>query len=102
MKSILTAALAACAVASLAAGSASAESARLPYGDLNLSTASGAAALDARIDAVARSMCKGATRTGSHLSDAPRCSAAVRAEAVSLLPAQARAQYAASRRPITL
>jgi UrcA family protein len=103
MKLILTAAL---AVAALA-GAASAQSyngsaARIPYGDLNLSTASGAAAFDARIDATAETMCRNATRPASRLKDTAHCAAAVRAEAVSQLPTQARAQYAANRQPITL
>ncbi|QTC91214.1 UrcA family protein [Brevundimonas goettingensis] len=98
MKLILTAALAAAAIA----GSASAQNARIPYGDLNLSTASGADAFDARIAKAAQSMCKNATRPVSRLNDSAQCAAAVRAEAVAQLPGQTRAQYAANRQPITL
>jgi UrcA family protein len=93
MKLILASALAVAAVA----GAASAET-RILYGDLNLSTAAGVAAFDARIANAAQSMCKDATRPVSRLSDSAHCAAAVRAEAVSQLPAQARAQYAANRR----
>ena len=56
----------------------------------------------ARVEAAAKSMCKDATRPNSRLNDSANCAAAVRAEAVSELPAQARAQYAANRQPITL
>ena len=98
MKLILTAALAVAAIA----GAASAQTARIPFGDLNLSTAAGAAAFDARVADVAQSMCKNATRPVSRLNDRAHCAAAVRAEAVSQLSAQARAQYAANRQPITL
>ena len=44
MKLILASALAVAAIA----GSAAAQNARIPYGDLNLSTPAGAAAFDAR------------------------------------------------------
>lgn len=98
MKLILASALAIAAIA----GAASAQTARIPYGDLNLSTAAGVAAFDARVTDAAQSMCKDATRPISRLNDSSYCTAAVRAEAVSQLPAQARAQYAANRRPITL
>jgi len=97
MKLILASALAIAAIA----GAASAET-RIAYGDLNLSTAAGAAAFDARVADVAQSMCKNATRPVSRLNDRAHCAAAVRAEAVSQLSAQARAQYAANRQPITL
>ena len=97
MKLILASALAVAAIA----GAASAET-RIAYGDLNLSTAAGAAAFDARVADVAQSMCKNATRPVSRLNDRAHCAAAVRAEAVSQLSAQARAQYAANRQPITL
>jgi UrcA family protein len=100
MKSILAAALAVAAL--VGAGAASAETARIPFGDLNLATPSGAAAFDARIAVASHSMCKNATRPASRLNDSAHCAAAVRAEAVSQLPAQARAQYAANRQPITL
>lgn len=97
MKLILASALAVAAIA----GAASAET-RIAYGDLNLSTAAGAAAFDARVEAAAKSMCKAATRPNSRLNDSAHCAAAVRVEAVSRLPAQARAHYAANRQPITL
>ncbi|NBW10945.1 MAG: UrcA family protein [Caulobacteraceae bacterium] len=97
MKTLLASALAIAAIA----GAASAET-RIPYGDLNLSTAAGAAAFDARVEAAARNMCKDATRPNSRLPDTAHCAAAVRAEAVSRLPAPARAEYAAQRQPITL
>jgi len=97
MKLIFASALAVAAIA----GAASAET-RIAYGDLNLSTAAGAAAFDARVADVAQSMCKNATRPVSRLNDRAHCAAAVRAEAVSQLSAQARAQYAANRQPITL
>jgi len=102
MKLILTAALAVAAMTSLGAGAASAQTARIPFGDLNLSTAAGAAAFDARIADAAQSMCRNATRPASRLNDSAHCAAAVRAEAVSQLPAEARAGYAANRQPITL
>ena len=97
MKLILASALAVAAIA----GAASAET-RIAYGDLNLSTAAGAAAFDARVADVAQSMCKNATRPVSRLNDRAHCAAAVRAEAVSQLPSPTRARYIAHRQSLTL
>lgn len=80
------------------AGPAAAE-VRIAWSDLDLTTASGAAALDARIESAARRTCRSATRTGSRIPDVAFCKEAFRAEAVRQLPAQSRADYAAARRP---
>ncbi|HWQ86024.1 UrcA family protein [Brevundimonas sp.] len=81
------------------AGSASAQDVRIAWRDLDLSSPAGAAAFDARVEAAARSMCRG-IRTGSRISDRASCRAAVQAEALRLLPEQVRADYARSRPPI--
>jgi len=77
------------------AGSASAGEARIAWRDLDLSSAAGAAALDARIDAAARRMCR-----GGRIGDRAACHAAIRDEAVSLLPGAARVDYARGRVPL--
>ena len=104
MKMFFAAALAATALSAVAAGSASAESyngpaARIPYGDLDLSTATGAAAFDTRIDSAAKIMCRGATRPGSRINDSAFCAAAVRAEALAQLPKSSQREYAMARQP---
>jgi UrcA family protein len=99
MKMILAAAI---ALSSLGAGVASAQPAHIPFGDLNLSTAAGAAAFDARIDSAAHALCRNATQPASHLNDSARCAAAVRAEAMARLSAASRRDYALARLPMTL
>ena len=79
-----------------AAGSASAQEARIRWGDLDLSTAAGADAFDARIRAAARKMCRGVPVSGGRAA----CQAAVRDEAVTLLPGAAQVDYALSRVPL--
>ncbi len=85
-----------------AAGSASAQEARIAWGDLDLSSAAGADAFDARVEAAARSLCRGARKPGSRISDRAFCRAAVQAEAVRLLPGRAQVEYALSRLPIVV
>lgn len=85
-----------------AAQTNSASVARIPFGDLNLSTASGAAAFDSRVAKAAQTMCRNATRPASRLNDSAHCTAAVRAEAVSQLPTPTRARYVAHRPALTL
>lgn len=80
-----------------AAGSASAQEARIQWTDLNLASASGAAAFDQRVDTAARDLCRNARRPGSRLSDRGFCQAAVRREALRQLPGAAQVDYAASR-----
>ncbi len=94
----LTAAL----VLTAAAGSASAQDARIAWSDLNLSTAAGADAFDARIDAASNKACRDARRPGSRLSDRSFCRAAFQSEALRRLPAAAQAEYALSRSPLTV
>lgn len=79
-----------------AAGSASAGEARIRWGDLDLSTAAGAEAFDARIRDAARKICRGVPVTAGRAA----CHAAVRDEAVSLLPGAAQVDYALSRIPL--
>lgn len=105
MKMFFAAALAATALSAVAAGSASAQSyngpaARILFGDLDLSTAAGAATLDARIDAAAKTMCRGAKRPGSRINDRAYCAAAVRAEALTQLPKADQRDYALARLPL--
>lgn len=85
-----------------AAGSASAQEARIAWGDLDLSSAAGADAFDARVEAAARSLCRGARKPGSRISDRAFCRAAVQAEAMRLLPGRVQVEYALSRLPIVV
>ena len=83
-----------------AAGSASAREARVAWADLDLSTAAGADAFDARLDAAARQRCRDARRPGSRLSDRAFCLTAFRSEAIRQLPGTAQVDYALSRLPL--
>ena len=85
-----------------AAGSASAQEARIAFGDLDMSSAAGANTFDARVEAAARTLCRGARKPGSRISDRAFCRAAVQAEAVRLLPGRAQVEYALSRLPIVV
>ena len=100
MKMFLAAALAATALSAVAVGSASAHTARIPFGDLDLSTSAGAAAFDARIDTAAKTLCRGVTRPASRLNDSAHCAAAVRAEALAQLPNASQRDYAMARLPV--
>ena len=91
--------LAAALMLTTAAGAASAQDARIKWGDLNMASASGADAFDARIGA-ARKLCRDARAPGSLISDRAFCRAAVRSEAVRQLPGAVRVDYALSRLPI--
>jgi len=77
-------------------GSASAAEVRIAWGDLDLSTPAGADAFDARVRAAARKMCRNVPMIGGRAA----CQAAVRDEAVSLLPGAAQVDYALSRVPL--
>ena len=92
----LVAVLAVC----LTAGAASAQDARVQWGDLDLSSVAGADAFDARVSTAASRLCRGVRRPGSRLSDRTFCRAAVRAEAVRLLPGAIKVEYSLSRLPI--
>ena len=83
-----------------AAGSASAQEARIPWGDLDMSSAAGANTFDARVEAAARKLCRGARAPGRLISDRAFCRSAVQAEAVRLLPGRVQVDYALSRLPI--
>jgi UrcA family protein len=95
-----TLAVVAAVVSVTAAGAASARDARIVWGDLDLSSAAGAEAFDARVDRAARRMCQGAVRPGSRISDRAWCMAAVRREAVAGLPGVVQVDYAMSRLPL--
>lgn len=79
-----------------AAGSASAQEARIRWGDLDLSTPAGADAFDRRVRVAARKMCRNTPMIGGRAA----CQAAVRDEAVALLPGAAQVDYALSRVPL--
>lgn len=79
-----------------AAGSASAQEARIRWGDLDLSTRAGADAFDQRVRAAARKLCRNTPMIGGRAA----CHAAVRDEAVTLLPGAAQVDYALSRVPL--
>ena len=83
-----------------AAGAVSAQETRIRWDDLDLSTAAGAAAFDARLDAAARRMCRDARRPGSRIGDHAFCLSAFRNEAIRQLPGTAQVEYALSRLPV--
>lgn len=85
-----------------AAGSASAQEARIAWSDLDLSSAAGAEAFDARVEAAARKLCRNARTPGRLVNDRAWCRAAVQAEAVRLLPGRAQVDYALSRLPLVV
>ncbi|WEK41039.1 MAG: UrcA family protein [Candidatus Brevundimonas colombiensis] len=78
----------------LAAGSAAAApfEARIPYGDLDLSSRAGATAFDSRVRKAADRFCRSVRSI-----ERPVCRNAVREEALALLPDRARADYARGR-----
>jgi len=92
--------LAAAIAVTLAAGAASAQDVRIPWGDLDMSSAAGADVFDARVSAAARQMCRGVKRPGSRITDRAFCHATVRSEAVRQLPGAVQVDYALSRLPI--
>ena len=96
----ILASLVAALTVSFAAGTASAQEARIQWGDLDLSSAAGADAFDSRVSAAAARMCRGVKRPGSRINDRAFCRAAVRAEAVRLLPGAVQVDYSLSRLPI--
>lgn len=85
-----------------AAGSATAQEARIAWGDLDMSSAVGADAFDARIEAAARKLCRNARAPGRLISDRAYCRARVQAEAVRLLPGRVQVEYALSRLPLVV
>lgn len=80
---------------SLAANAAQAATAAIKYHDLDLSTESGKAQLDLRIDRAARKICRDQQRTGTRIPSSEsretmmQCKAEVRAEVLAKLPRQA-------------
>lgn len=84
------------------AGAASAHEARINWGDLNMGTATGADSFDARVDAAARKLCRDARAPGRLLSDRAFCRAAVRTEALRLLPGAVQVEYARSRQSVVV
>lgn len=99
MKMFFAAALAATALSVAAAGSASAQTAHVPFGDLDLSSTAGAATFDARVDIAAKTMCRRAVRPGSRINDSAFCTAAFRAEALAQLPKLNQREDAMARQP---
>lgn len=96
----ILASLVAALTVGLAAGTASAQEARVRWGDLDLSSPAGADVFDARIAAAAGRMCRGVKRPGSRINDRAFCRAAFRDEAVRQLPGAVQLDYALSRLPI--
>ena len=87
-------ALALAAAALLYAAPAAAQTVRVPFGDLNLSTAAGAEIFDARAAAAARAACAFGPR--ALVND--NCVRRVQQEAVRSLPAARQDDYARARR----
>ena len=83
-------------LAAAAPASASTQEARIRWGDLDLSTPAGADAFDQRVRAAARKLCRNQPFIGGRAA----CLAAVREEAVALLPGAAQVDYALSRVPL--
>lgn len=79
-----------------AAAPAAAGEVRIAWGDLDLSTPAGADAFDQRVRAAARKLCRNVPMVGGRAA----CLAAVRDEAVTLLPGAAQVDYALSRVPL--
>ncbi len=98
----IPASLVAVLAVSLAAGAASAQEARVQWGDLDLASPAGAAAFDARVTAAASRLCRGVKRPGSRINDRAFCRAAFRDEAVRQLPGAVQVDYALSRLPVIL
>lgn len=82
------------AAALLYAAPAAAQEVRIPFGDLNLSTASGATAFDARAEAAARGVCA----VGPRALVNDNCVRRVQQEAVRGLPVARQDDYARARR----
>jgi UrcA family protein len=80
------------AALALSAGAASAQDYRIAFGDLDLASASGADAFDARVNRAARRAC----RTSAPLAD-HQCRGRFREEAMRLLPGVRRDDYARAR-----
>ena len=74
------------------AGAAAAQDQRIPFGDLDLGSVEGAATFDARVNEAANRVC----RVGAPMPDA-QCRARFRVEAMRLLPAVRRDDYARAR-----
>lgn len=86
--------LALAAAALLYAAPAAAQTVRVPFGDLNLSTAAGAETFDARAAAAARAVCA----LGPRALVNDNCVRRVRREAVRALPAARQDDYARAHR----
>jgi UrcA family protein len=82
------------ALALAASGASAQDTARIRYGDLDLSTAAGVAAFDARSEAAARDYCQRDRNVASY----ERCVRAFQRAVADRLPAAARADYARIRR----
>jgi UrcA family protein len=91
---VLSPVLFAVAVLSVSPALAQNNDARIAFGDLDLSSAAGAAAFDDRIDQAAGSLCRDFTVTGSRLARTQACRSAVRAEAMRQLPRSRQIDYA--------
>lgn len=87
-------ALAFAAATLLYAAPAAAQTVRVPFGDLNLSTAAGAEIFDARAAAAAREACA----VGPRALVNDNCVRRVQQEAVRALPAPRQGDYARARR----
>ena len=98
----ITAALAATAMLAVASA-ASAQEARVAYGDLDLSTAAGAQTLDQRINTVAAELCRNSRASDTRLNRrANRCVSDTRDHIRSQLPREARAALSAQARTAQL
>lgn len=86
---ITAAAIAAAVLAT--ASAASAQEARIAYGDLDLSTTAGAEQLDQRIDAAATAVCRNVRAADSRLQRRGSCEASARLEIRRQLPREAQA-----------
>lgn len=77
---------------------ATAQDARIRYGDLDLSTAAGAAAFDARVEEAGARLCLEMRRMGRLAVNQSHCLTIVRQEALRELPRARQTDYARSPR----
>ena len=90
--------VAACSLA--AAGAASAQTIRVPFGDLDLASPADVQVFHSRVATAARTLCRPAAGAFVSLADRAGCERAVREDALRNLPSRAQARYALSRLPV--
>ena len=98
MKVLSPVLFAAAVLSAVVVAPATAQDARIRYGDLDLSTAAGASAFDTRVDEAGVRLCRDMRRTGRLAVDQRRCLTLIREEALRELPRARQTDYARSPR----